>query len=68
MATFYLTFGFNTPLRNKYQKIKARDYDAARRLAIEAYGDGWAMIYTERAFAPMPKRYNITPRTRILGL
>jgi|KBSMisStandDraft_5_1062788.scaffolds.fasta_scaffold00198_25 hypothetical protein len=66
MPAFYVTFGINTPRAEKYQRIEAPDYAAARRLVIQAYGSAWAMIYDEKGFRPLPKRYNITALDRIL--
>jgi len=66
MPAFYVTFGINKPRAEKYQRIEASDYAAARRLVIQTYGAAWAMIYDERAFKPLPKRYRITPLDRVL--
>ena len=51
LKKFYFTFGLGSPLKKRYQVIYAEDYDTARKLMVETYGDKWSWQYSEKAWA-----------------
>lgn len=52
MTNFYLTFGQQSPLKNGWIKVVAKDETAARHLVIEQYGIKWSGLYAEEIFEP----------------
>lgn len=47
---FYLTFGQQSPARNGWVRVVARDYQHARDIVFSAYENKWAFLYTEDDF------------------
>ena len=52
MTTFYFTFNYNSPNRNKYVRVEAKDREAARRIMIDQRGLQWGFQYSEEEFLP----------------
>lgn len=48
---FYLTFGQQSPFRNGWIEIEARSYGEAHKLAFDAFGKHWSLLYPEENFA-----------------
>ena len=60
MSLYYFTFGLGTENKNKYVKIEAADYFAAREIMIGRFGLVWAFQYSEKEFAGQPEEYGLT--------
>ncbi len=60
MQNYYFTFGSDTRRANKYVRVTATDYDAARKLMMEVYDRKWAFQYDEEAFACQPYEFGLS--------
>jgi len=50
MNKFYLTFGQKSPFRNGYVLIVAVDYENARNLVEDIFGNKWSNLYDENVW------------------
>ena len=53
MKYFFLTFGQKYPWRNGWVLVQAKDYEKAREIVVEVFGERWSHLYTEGNFNPM---------------
>lgn len=47
MPDFFFTFGFNSPGRGRFVRIRASDMASAREEMFRVHGERWAFCYTE---------------------
>lgn len=60
MPNFYFTFGYGTPYRNNYVRIRAKNAGEAREEMIRRYGLKWAFQYDEEGFKGQAEQYGLT--------
>ena len=56
---FYITFGFDSYLRNKYMVIEAKSELQARIIARDTFSRNWAGLYYEDEGKEIVKKYNL---------
>ena len=60
MNTYYFTFGCGSRFHDKYIRITASDWEKAREIMFEQFGNKWAFQYDEEKFAGKPEEYSLS--------
>ena len=50
LETFYLTFGSKYPWKRGWVEVRAVNYQMAKKLVVEVFGDKWAWLFSDVEF------------------